>query len=356
MGGYYRRKRRKNRALWAFPATAAAAFALWWINPAPDPDNPDNPDHNPDIQRLALGPQPILTTNRPEISPRGPVRTDVSEKGATQTKTATTTDAQTRKAKSNRKKPLTTTRAASLISAAKQALERKDPVAARAHFSEAMTLDIDNAQANLVRAELTRLGNELIFSGRILPSDPLVGRYVIRPGDSLAKIAKENSITDDLIAQMNGIANKNIIRAGQTIKIVKGPFHAKVDKSDYSLDIYLGTTFIKHFRVGLGLDDSTPTGEWKVATKLKNPTFYPPRGGQIVAAGDPKNPLGERWIGLAGVSGDAVGQRRYGIHGTNQPESIGQSVSMGCVRMYNPDIEAIYTYLVESKSTVTVTD
>ncbi len=345
MGGYYRQQRRKNRAIWAIPTTATAALALWYINPTQDALDPE-------IERLAMGPQPVLTTDRPEIAPRGPIRTDVSEKGATQTPAP----GKSRRLPAENTKPATTSRASSLIAAGKQALERKDPVAARAHFSEAMTLDVNDAQANLVRAELTRLGNELIFSGRILPTDPLVSRYIIKTGDSLAKIAKENNVTDDLLAEMNSIRNKNIIRAGQSIKIVKGPFHAKVDKSIFSLDIYLGTTFVRHFRVGLGLDDSTPTGEWKVSTKLKNPTFYPPRGGEIVAANNPNNPLGERWIGLTGVAGEAVGQRRYGIHGTNEPESIGQSKSMGCIRMHNADVESVYNYLIESKSVITVTD
>ena len=100
----------------------------------------------------------------------------------------------------------------------------------------------------------------------------------------------------------------------------------------------------------------SPTGEWRVATKLMNPTYYPPRGGEIMAADDPKNPLGERWIGLVGISGAAVDQERYGIHGTNEPDSIGKSVSMGCIRMHNEDVEALYSYLVETHSTVTVRD
>jgi len=122
------------------------------------------------------------------------------------------------------------------------------------------------------------------------------------------------------------------------------------------LDVYLGDAFVRQFKVGLGADDSTPTGEWRVATKLINPTYYPPRGGEIIAADDPKNPLGERWIGLVGVSGAAVDQERYGIHGTNDPDSIGKSVSMGCIRLPNEDVEALYTYLVETHSTVTVRD
>jgi lipoprotein-anchoring transpeptidase ErfK/SrfK len=71
-------------------------------------------------------------------------------------------------------------------------------------------------------------------------------------------------------------------------------------------------------------------------------------------ADDPRNPLGERWIGLEGVSGSAVGMMAYGIHGTIEPESIGKSVSMGCVRLHNADVEQLYDLLVIDKSQVTI--
>ncbi|MGD2109511.1 MAG: L,D-transpeptidase family protein, partial [Phycisphaerae bacterium] len=213
---------------------------------------------------------------------------------------------------------------------------------------------VDPTQAATLRAELTRLGNDTIFSPRIFPDDPFVDRYIIKPGDTLGKIAKTLKISPDLLAEVNGIANKNLIRAGQTLKTVKGPFRLVVHKPTYTMDVYLDTTFVKHFKVGLGADDSTPTGEWRVATKLTNPTYYPPRGGQIISADDPTNPLGERWIGLEGVKGEAVGQHRYGIHGTIEPETIGRSVSLGCIRLYNEDVEDLYTYLVEQHSIVEV--
>ena len=139
---------------------------------------------------------------------------------------------------------------------------------------------------------------------------------------------------------------KNRIRAGRAIKIIKGPFRAVVGKSTFSIDVYLGQTFVTHFRVGLGADGSTPTGEWKVGTKLVNPTYYPPRGGVVMSADNPQNPLGERWIGLIGTGGEAVGQSRYGIHGTIEPESIGQNISMGCIRMFNEDVERL---VIDSK-------
>ncbi|MBU0718569.1 MAG: L,D-transpeptidase family protein, partial [Planctomycetes bacterium] len=248
----------------------------------------------------------------------------------------------------------TTNRAKSLIAAGRQALVQNDLVTARSHFSEAFEIGVDDEDATVLRAELTRLGNETIFSPRAFANDPLVTRYTIQPGDALAKIATSHKTSADLLANINGIRDKHLIRAGQTIKVVDGPFRAVVDKGSFSLDVYLGSTFVRHYPVGLGADDSTPTGEWRVATKLTNPTYYPPRGGKIIAADDPQNPLGERWIGLVGVGGEALGQERYGIHGTIEPDSIGRAASMGCIRLHNEDVEELYTFLVEKHSTVTI--
>ncbi len=287
---------------------------------------------------------PALTTNRPEVIPETLPRPGVTEKGA-----ALETPAPGAYAK-------TDGRAESLMSAGREALDRNDLVAARTYFSEALRLGVPKAQQAPLRAELVRLGNETVFSPGLISGDPFVERYIIKSGDSLDKIAKANKISASLLADINGIADRNRIRAGQSIKVIKGPFHAVVEKSTFSLDVYLDTTFVKHFKVGLGADGSTPTGEWTISTKLENPTYYPPRGGQIITSDDRNNPLGERWIGLTGVSGNASGQLRYGIHGTIEPDSIGQSVSLGCIRMYNEDVEALYTYLVEKHSKVTVRD
>lgn len=247
-------------------------------------------------------------------------------------------------------------RAAAFLAAGREALQRNDDLTARTNFSTALQLGVGGSDEEFVRSELTRMGQETVLSARIVNGDPLVDRYVIQTGDVLEKIAAANKVSPDLLASVNGIVDKDRIREGQTIKIVKGPFRAVLSKRTYTLDVYLADTFVRNFKVGLGVDDSTPTGEWRVATKLMNPTYYPPRGGDIIAADDPKNPLGERWIGLLGISGAAVEQERYGIHGTNDPDSIGKSVSMGCIRLHNEDVEALYTYLVETHSTVTVRD
>jgi lipoprotein-anchoring transpeptidase ErfK/SrfK len=110
--------------------------------------------------------------------------------------------------------------------------------------------------------------------------------------------------------------------------------------------------------VGLGKDGSTPLGKWLVEPdrKVANPVYYSPRGEGVIEADDPKNPLGEFWVGLAGVDGAAVGQESYGIHGTIEPDSIGKMESMGCIRMRHDDIALVFAALVEGKSTVQIVE
>ena len=332
-----RRRRRQSGSYLTFTILAAAiALSWWWLYAGSRPVAETDP-------ALALGPQPLLTTDRPELVPEEDTVQDVSEKGAS-----------AEPADSKGPDVLNVERARSLIEAGKQASANQDPIAARSQFSEALALIDDTDDAKFLRAELTRLSAETIFSQRIFRNDPLVTRYIIQPGDTLAKIASRHKISDDLLADINDIQDKNLIRSGQTLKIIRGPFHAVVTKKAFRLDVYLGTTFVHQYPVGLGLDGSTPEGKWRVRTKLIDPTYYPPRGGDIVAADDPQNPLGERWIALEGLAGEALGQQRYGIHGTIDPASIGRETSLGCIRLYNEDVLELYTYRVEKHSTVTI--
>src|SRR5439155_21861230 len=121
----------------------------------------------------------------------------------------------------------------------------------------------------------------------------------------------------------------------------------------FRLDIYAGSpddaaawTFIKSFKVGLGESNSTPVGTFVVknSSKMINPPWTNPKTGEKFLADDPKNPIGERWIGIEG-QGDAKQFTGFGIHGTVDPESIGKMKSMGCVRMASADVEVVYDLL-----------
>ncbi len=350
-----RRRRRTSSTFPAFLALLAVAGVSWWLYPR------DHADGEIETAALAaVAPEPVAQpapTPSLHQSPTQPTTSPVIEHrevDAAPISKSSKPALAALPAESVQPTPLHG--ADSLVEAGRQALARNDLIAARKSFSDAWVAGLTGATADQVRGELVRIGNDTVFSARLLPGDGLVDRYVIRTGDSLAKIASQHAITADLIASINGIADKHRIREGQAIKVVRGPLHAVVHKRAYRLDVYVGDVLVRNFPVGLGMDDSTPTGEWRVKNKLENPTYYPPRGGAIVSADDPQNPLGERWIGLEGISGEALSQERYGVHGTNEPESIGKSVSLGCVRMQNSDVEQLYTYLVEERSTVTIVE
>lgn len=216
-----------------------------------------------------------------------------------------------------------------------------------------------------VRTEMARINESLIFGDRLVPGDPMVEIYTIKSGDNLIRVGKLYKITSDVIAHVNGLTNKNRIWAGQKLKVVKGPFHAVVDKSDFRLDMYLddpsgagGRMYVRSFNVGVGEGDSTPEGLWRVrgggVGKLVNPSWKNPRTDAFYGRDDPANPIGEFWIGLEGIDDQTRGLPGYGIHGTVEPDSIGREASMGCVRLLPDDIAFVYAILVEDFSTVLI--
>jgi lipoprotein-anchoring transpeptidase ErfK/SrfK len=89
---------------------------------------------------------------------------------------------------------------------------------------------------------------------------------------------------------------------------------------------------VKVYRVAVGAEVSpSPTGALTIVHRVSQPTYYRP--GIVIPPGK-SNPLGTRWIGLSTPG--------YGIHGTNQPESVGRNASHGCIRMRNRDVEDLF--------------
>lgn len=89
---------------------------------------------------------------------------------------------------------------------------------------------------------------------------------------------------------------------------------------------------VKIYSVAVGAPSSpSPTGHFTIVERIANPGYYAP--GVVVEPGPP-NPLGTRWIGLSA--------KKYGIHGTNKPRSIGHFASHGCIRLRNADAEDLF--------------
>ena len=109
-----------------------------------------------------------------------------------------------------------------------------------------------------------------------------------------------------------------------------------VNTKKNTLNYYVNYTLVKKFRCATG-KASTPTPQRKttIVNKIKNRPFY--KTG--IPGGDPRNPLGKRWMGL---NIDGTQGSTYGIHGNNNEKSIGKNVSHGCIRMHNSEVEWLF--------------
>jgi len=200
--------------------------------------------------------------------------------------------------------------------------------------------NVDNVAE--VEKRLSRLNIEILFSSVITDKDVF---YKIEPGDTLSKIAKEFGTTVDLIKVSNSLKS-DIIRANSKLKVSKARYKILIDKSQNILTLLWddGSLF-KTYRVSTGENNSTPVGTFKIVNKIKDPVWY--TEGAIVPSESPDNILGSRWLGLS--------EQGYGIHGTVDPESLGKQATSGCIRMFNHEVEELFT-VIPVGTEVTIVD
>ncbi|HDM37574.1 MAG TPA: LysM peptidoglycan-binding domain-containing protein, partial [Candidatus Omnitrophica bacterium] len=192
-----------------------------------------------------------------------------------------------------------------------------------------------------IQKKLWDLNIEIIFSGLITENSQV---YEVKPQDTLSKIARKYHTTVSLIKESNDLKT-DTIRPNDRLKIVTATFSIVIDKSQNSLTLKMDDEVVKVYRVSTGKDNCTPTGEFTIVNKLKDPVWY--KTGAIVPAESPENVLGTRWMGLS--------KKGYGIHGTTDPESIGEQITEGCIRMSNKDIEELFK-IVPRGTKVTIVD
>ncbi|MBF0619603.1 MAG: L,D-transpeptidase family protein [Candidatus Omnitrophica bacterium] len=192
-----------------------------------------------------------------------------------------------------------------------------------------------------VEQELYALNISVLFSNVQTPQT-VIHEVVI--GDTLGNIAKKYNETMDLIKVSNNMKS-DTVRVGQKLRIWTGKFSVHVDKSQNTLMLKSDDEIIKVYNVSTGSNSSTPVGSFKITTKLENPVWF--KAGAAIPPESPDNVLGTRWMGF-NVEG-------YGIHGTVEPDKIGQQVTAGCVRMRNAEVEELYKILPRGTE-VTIVD
>ena len=109
-----------------------------------------------------------------------------------------------------------------------------------------------------------------------------------------------------------------------------------VNKQTNELAFFYGEEIKEIHSVATGKSEElTPEGEFTIVVKAKDPYYRK----SDIKGGDPKNPLGTRWIGFNAEDTDG---RTYGVHGTNNPDSIGNYVTQGCIRLSNENVENLF--------------
>jgi LysM repeat protein len=251
--------------------------------------------------------------------------------------------------------------AAELITSAKALLGEKPSriIEARDKLNQALRMPMSPQQRSSVKDQLSKLSDQWLFSRTVAPEDPLCESYQVKFGDTLKEIGDKYKMPHEILETINRISDPKSLQAGLPIKILKGPFNAKIYRSTFTMDVYLQNTFVRSFRVGLGKDQTeTPTGLWRVKAegKLEKPPWPDPVSGKIIQPEDPEYPLGSRWIGLEGLSGQAKDRTGFGIHGTKDPETIGNASSQGCIRMQNGEAILVYNMMFPGVSQVEIVD
>ena len=157
------------------------------------------------------------------------------------------------------------------------------------------------------------------------PMCPTRNFYVIRRGDTLRAIAASFGVSQSDIARLNPDLDPRNLSVGQIICIplAPSPIEIIINIATKRLTVYRNGSIFREYIVATGKPETpTPVGVFEVINQ------------EI----DPGGPYGTRWLGLS--------KRGYGIHGTNNPSSIGTAASNGCIRMYNEDIESLFDITV----------
>jgi hypothetical protein len=110
-----------------------------------------------------------------------------------------------------------------------------------------------------------------------------------------------------------------------------------VSLEDRKLALVEGGQVRRVYTVAVGKPSTpSPVGTFTIERRVANPTYH--HDGKTILPG-PGNPVGTRWMGLS--------KKGYGIHGTNEPKSIGKAASHGCIRMAKADLEEFYELVAQ---------
>ncbi|MGI6190074.1 MAG: L,D-transpeptidase family protein [Clostridiales bacterium] len=147
----------------------------------------------------------------------------------------------------------------------------------------------------------------------------ITGVYDRQTAEAVRNFQQQNGLTADGIV---GPDTWNAVGISpELLQFFNTEYNITIDLEEKELTLRQGEQILEVYPVAVGTPSTpTPTGNWRIIQKTLNP------GG----------PFGARWMRLSVPWGG------YGIHGTDEPGSIGTAASHGCVRMLNEDVIELY--------------
>lgn len=171
---------------------------------------------------------------------------------------------------------------------------------------------------------------ELLGVSRLEEKQVLSGDVVVVLGKDLDEVALRVDVEYGLPGEEDaGLVSLEGVESAINLKPPTDGLY--IDKSRNIIQLYKDGQLMVEYPCCTGKDGCTPEGSFTVTSKLVDPTWY--WQGEAIPPG-PDNGLGTRFLGIS--------KKGYGVHGTNEPDSIGYSLSHGCVRLQNEDIEELY--------------
>lgn len=124
------------------------------------------------------------------------------------------------------------------------------------------------AETTEVNQLLSQLAGTVIYS-----SEPrLEAPYLVQAGETLQQIAAKYDVPWQLLAKINGLSTPDALRTGQELKVIPGPFNAKIDISARELTLMLGRRYAGRFPIEFDPSLTVEDGNWLVDQKPITPT------------------------------------------------------------------------------------
>lgn len=179
---------------------------------------------------------------------------------------------------------------------------------------------------------LSQLAGTVVYSNTDHLLDPA---YAVGPNDTLEEIAQKHRVPWQLLAKINGISDPKSIRAGDRLKVVKGPFHAVVNLGRKEIALVVRGHYAGRFPiVRTGVDAGTlPSASTGLVVKEK------------------MNARGEHYLGVE----DATSKAIIGIYTEEGPAGGLKMPAESSIVLGARDAEELYDILTSQESTVAIT-